>query len=38
MSIRVRLGLVRLTDSAPVVVTRERDIFQALDLDRAIMG
>ncbi len=32
MRSRVRLGLVRLTDSAPVMVARERDIFQALDL------
>ena len=33
MSTRVRIGMLRLTDSAPVVVAKARGIFQALDLD-----
>jgi ABC-type nitrate/sulfonate/bicarbonate transport system substrate-binding protein len=33
MSTRIRIGMLRLTDSAPVVVAKSRDIFGALDLD-----
>lgn len=33
MSDRVRIGMLRLTDSAPVVVARARGLFQELDLD-----
>ena len=32
MSTRVRIGLLRLTDSAPVLVAKERGLFQALGL------
>jgi two-component system, oxyanion-binding sensor len=33
MSTQVRIGMLRLTDSAPVVVAKSRDIFRTLDLD-----
>ena len=33
MTPRVRIGLLRLTDSAPVVVAKSRGIFRSLDLD-----
>lgn len=32
MSTRVRIGMLRLTDSAPVVVAQSRGIFRSLDL------
>jgi len=32
MSTQVRIGMLRLTDSAPVMLARSRDIFGALDL------
>ena len=32
MSTQVRIGMLRLTDSAPVVVAKSRDIFRSLDL------
>ena len=33
MTTRPRIGMLRLTDSAPVVVARARGVFAALDLD-----
>jgi len=33
MSTKVRIGMLRLTDSAPVVVAKSRDLFQSFDLD-----
>ena len=33
MSMRVRIGMLRLNDSAPVVVAKSRDLFGSLDLD-----
>ena len=33
MSTRFRIGMLRLTDSAPVVVARSRGLFHALDID-----
>jgi ABC-type nitrate/sulfonate/bicarbonate transport system substrate-binding protein len=33
MSNRVRIGMLRLTDSAPVIVARSRDLFQTLGID-----
>ena len=33
MSTRIRIGMLRLTDSAPVVMAKSRDIFRSLDLD-----
>src|SRR5580658_6790716 len=33
MSTRVRIGMLRLTDSAPVVVAKSRFLFQSLDID-----
>lgn len=33
MSTQIRIGMLRLTDSAPVVVAKSQDIFGALDLD-----
>ena len=32
MTTRVRIGMLRLTDSAPVVVAKARDLFRSLDL------
>ncbi len=36
MTTRIRIGMLRLTDSAPVVMAKSRDIFQSLDIRRAI--
>jgi ABC-type nitrate/sulfonate/bicarbonate transport system substrate-binding protein len=33
MSMRVRIGMLRLTDSAPVVIAKSCEIFRALDLN-----
>jgi ABC-type nitrate/sulfonate/bicarbonate transport system substrate-binding protein len=36
MTTPVRIGMLRLTDSAPVVVAKSRGIFHSLDLDPAL--
>ena len=36
MSTPIRMGLLRLTDSAPVIVARERGLFDAFDLDLSL--
>jgi two-component system, oxyanion-binding sensor len=33
MSTQIRIGMLRLTDSAPVVVAQSRALFQSLDID-----
>jgi ABC-type nitrate/sulfonate/bicarbonate transport system substrate-binding protein len=36
MSTKVRIGMLRLTDSAPVVIARQRNLFSALDIDPSL--